>query len=287
MQKWLLVALFFLYLPGSYAQSGLYYWQKQYDDDPFDELTYFYAGANYQTNNVYMGRKDSIALPYISPYIGYQFYFGLYAKASVSYAPGNKNGHFDLYTFELGYDRTFGKHILTGVSYESLHYYKNSPSTKASTKSITSLYCLYKNEKLEPQLTISQNQNNSSDLIINLSLDHNFRFKDNTFNVFPTISFFYGSMNFYNDYFLAKLHKQDNTITDGNFVKNAGQNQPLAVEFSVKAMYRAKSWLFTLTPTYIAPLSAATIILPNGVLTEKLTSSFLVTLDACHRHERK
>ena len=287
MKKWLVLVLSVLFLAHSYGQGGLYYLENEYNEDPFDELTYYAAGFNYLSNNVYLGRKDSTRLPYLSPYIGYNLHNGLYARATISYAPVKKTGHFDVLTLEAGYDHSFGKHVLTGISIEKYFYYKKSPGIRASTKDNISLYCMYKNETIEPQFTFAVNQGKSSDVVTGLSFDHNFRFVDNTLNVFPTVAFNMGSQHYYNDYFMAKLLKKDINLPEYEVVNDAGGIKPLDIEFSAKTTYRTTSWLFTLVPTYAVPLSAASIRLPNRTLTEKLSSSFYVSLDICYRHERK
>ncbi len=274
-------------IASGYGQDGLYYKGKEYDEDPFDELTYFSSGINYLSNNVYLGRHDSAALPYISPFIGYQLHNGLYGKAIVSYAPTKKAGHFDLLTLELGYDRSFGKRILTGVSAERYFYYKNSPGVRASIKTNVSLYCTYKSEKVEPTVIFAVNRAKSNDYVMGLVLGHNFRFASSRLIAYPAVAFYAGSQHYYDDYLLAQLTKKNKAFTTREIVSNAGQNKPLVFEFSAKVTYRTESWLFTLLPTYAAPMSAATIKLPNKVVTEKLSSSFFLSLEACYRHERK
>ena len=49
--------------------------------------SYFSSGTNYQTDNVYLGRKDSATIPYLSPRLGYYYKSGLFAelKGNVEY----------------------------------------------------------------------------------------------------------------------------------------------------------------------------------------------------------
>ncbi len=288
MKKWVLLLLSLVCFTITYAQrDGLFYLDKEYNEDPFDDYTYSFFGANYLSNNVYLGRRDTARLPYFTPYIGYQMHNGLYGKASASYSPVKHFGRFDLFTLELGYDRTFGKHILTGISVEKYFYYKKSPGIKSSIKDNITLYCLYKNEKIEPQLIFAVNQNKSNDYVVGFSLDHNIRLRDNTLNIYPTATFYYGSRHYFDDYYLNNLKRKDSTLTDREVVQNAGNYKPLNVEISARTTFRTPEWLFTLTPSYSVPISAATIKLPGRVATEKLKSSFYITLDVCYRHERK
>ena len=289
MKKWFLSLLITLALtPGSYGQtSGLYYLDEYYSDDPFDELTYFSAGLNTLTNNVYLGRKDSARLPYINPYIGYNLHNGMYGKATVSYAPTRINGHFDLLTVELGYDRTFGHNVLAGIYAEKYFYYSNSPSIRYAIKEGGGIYCLYKNDLIEPQFNFNLNHSTVMDFVIGAAFDHNFRLADNTFNIIPTIAINAGSQNYYNEYFTNRALKKDNIVITNQVVENAGSIKALDIEFSVKTTYRTKGWFFTFKPTYAIPLGAGKVILPGKTVTQKLTGTTFLELDICYRHERK
>ncbi len=45
--------------------------------------SHFEAGISYQSNDVYLGRKDSTVLPYIIPAFSYYHLSGLYATVSL------------------------------------------------------------------------------------------------------------------------------------------------------------------------------------------------------------
>lgn len=289
MNKWLvstLVAMCFC-VTAHGQRDGLVFLEQQYKEDPYDELTFFSCGANYLTNNVYLGRKDSLALPYLSPFIGYQLANGVYIKGTASYAPTRKNGHFDLFTLAAGYDRNFGKKVTAGVSVEKYIYHKNSPGIRASLKQSAELYVLYKGNLLEPTLNVGLNMGKSSDYVVGFTLDHNFRLLDNTFNFLPSVTVNAGSQHYYDDYFLTRILKKDKTFPTREIVTNAGQLKPLDVEIAARTTFRTKEWFFTLVPTYAIPLSPASIKLPTRTVKEHLSSSFYVELDICYRHERK
>ena len=119
------------------------------DDDPYEKITYFMFGLNYLSNNVYLGRHDSTVIPYYSPYIGYHFKNGFYAKGMASFTPVNGT-HLDLATLEVGYDHSFGDHFNGGVNAERFYYNKNSTSVRANTKGDIGCYGQLTNVWLEP-----------------------------------------------------------------------------------------------------------------------------------------
>jgi hypothetical protein len=288
MVKRLIFPLLLLLCCNLYAQRhGLYQLPVTYNEDPYDELTYYYAGASYLTNNVYMGRKDTSRLPYLSAYAGYQLAMGLYIKATANYGLTRKSGHFDLFAFEAGYDRNFGKHIIAGASVEKYLYQRNSPGIKAAITESIFLYGRYENDKIEPEVDLTINRGANTDIIWTVSLDRKIRLLENTVNIFPALAFSYGSMQYYSGYFTRKLKNVNVPATNEPVIKDASTPRPLAVEISARTTWRINNWLFTFSPVYAVPLSPATIKLAGNVATEKLKSSLFAELDIRFRYENK
>ena len=67
------------------------------------DKSYFKVGLNYINDNVYLGRKDSVKVPYLTPSIGYYHKSGFYITGSLSYLPTSGESRIDLYTVETGY----------------------------------------------------------------------------------------------------------------------------------------------------------------------------------------
>ena len=269
------------------SAGGLYYLEHHYQEDPFDDLTYFQAGVNYLSNNVYLGRKDSSALPYLSPYVAYHLFNGFYVKGQASYAPTHKSGHFDLLEFELGYDRTFGDKLLAGASITKDFFQRNSPGIRSSFKESGGIYVQRRYGFLEPGGTFDVNYGRHADLLLGLSLDHDFHIDNNKLNIIPGFTFYLGTQHFYDDYFIRRLKKLDNTLVIDQALDAPGRFRPLDIDASVKVTYRAGGWLFTLVPTYALPFSPATIHLPGRVVTESISNTFFLELDISNRWERK
>ncbi len=251
-------------------------------DDPYEVKSYFMFGLNYVNNNVYLGRKDTVTIPYISPCIGYHYKNGLYAKAMVSEAPAQ--GTLDLLTLEAGYDHTFSDHLNGGLNIDKFYYNKNSTSIRATTKGSAGINGQYTNDWIEPQITFNADFNKSTDYVLSLLLDHNFRYKEKTLNIFPAVSVNIGTQHYYDEYFINRLLKKDKALKLKKVVANAGNFVPLDYEVSSKITYRVTKWLFTLIPTYAIPLSPASITLPGQkTFREKLSNTFYMELDICHR----
>ncbi len=255
------------------------------DDDPYESKSYLMGGLNYLSNNVFMGRHDSVVVPYITPYLGYHHASGVYAKALLAYANGKNNNRIDNFTLDLGYEHSFGN-LNSGINAEKYFYNKNSRSVRANVAFSASAYAQYANKIVQPQVAIDFNKNkNSSDYYIGLSLDHEFKMLDTRLKLIPTFTFNLGTQNYYDEYFKARALKNDKTLKLKNLVSNASVLKPLDYEFSLKCELRLKSWLFTLTPTYVIPLNPAQITIPNQnrEVSEALSNTFFVELDICKR----
>jgi hypothetical protein len=250
-------------------------------DDPYEKLSYFMYGLNYLSNNVYLGRKDTTVLPYISPYIGYHHKSGLYTKVMASYAP--TKSLVDLVTIEAGYEHSFGDHFNTGINVDKFFYNKKTTSIRGNTKGSAGIYGQYSNDWIEPQASFNLDFNKKTDFALNLQLDHDFKLVNNTMDIVPGIAMNAGTQHYYDEYFINRLAKKDKALKLKNALADAGKFKTLDYELSLKATYRITKWLFTLTPVYAIPVSPATITFPRQTFTEKLSNTFYIELDICHR----
>ena len=254
-------------------------------DDPYDEQTYFMYGAGYLSNNVYLGRKDSAALPYIGPYLGYHHKSGFYAKAHASYLPKKKVGRFDMFTAEAGYEHSYTDHIVAGASAEKYFFNANTTSIRGKTSASTGIWGQYSNSWIQPQLSFDANFNKkSTDFVTGLQLDHDFVLSDGKMHIAPTVCMYAGTQHYYEEYLVAGLLKKDKSLKLKKVLANAGGFVPLDYEISTKITWRPGKWLFTVTPLYAIPVSPSVITLPViGTLTEKISNTFYISVDICHR----
>ena len=66
--------------------------------------SYLAAGLSFLNNNVYLGRKDSINIPYITPDLAYYFKSGFYLEGSLSYVISSSQNRIDAVIFSGGYN---------------------------------------------------------------------------------------------------------------------------------------------------------------------------------------
>ncbi|MES2701622.1 MAG: hypothetical protein V4649_03235 [Bacteroidota bacterium] len=248
------------------------------EDDPFEAKTYFMAGLNFLSDNVYLGRKDTVTLPYLSPYIGYHHKSGAYAKMIASYSLAGQNKRFDLLTLQAAYEHTIGDNFYGGLSAEKYFYGKKTGNVRGNTRGSVEAYGQYLNEWVQPQVTIGANFNKKTDFVAGLSVEHDFKIAGGKGSVIPAVAVNAGTLHYYNEYFSRK----DSALKQ-SALGNAGAFKLLDIEVSCKATYRASKWLFTFIPTYAIALNPATITLPAKTITEKLGNTFYLELDICYR----
>jgi hypothetical protein len=251
------------------------------EDDPYETKSYFMYGLNYLSDNVYLGRKDSTTLPYVSPYIGYHHQSGLYIKGTGSYAPTK---HIvDLAVIEAGYEHSFGDHFNSGINVDKFFYNKTSTSIRGNTQGSAGIFGQYSNDWVQPQVTFNLDFSKKTDYVLTLQLDHEFKLINNTLTIAPTTEMNVGTRHFYDQYFVNRLTKKDKTLKLKQVLADAGRFKALDYELSLPVTYRITKWLFKLTPTYVIPLNPVTITFPKQTFTEKVSNSFYVELDICHR----
>jgi len=277
------------------------------DDDAVDDngtqkkRSYFSIGANYLSNNVYLGRKDSMIVPYISPYVSYTFKNGIYLKAIESYQASKTDPHFDLFTFEFGYSHIFWNALSASAAYDRYFFSDSSANIKSAIKSSFMLSFLYMNNYVEPQLSLitDRTKNNQNDFVATVGIDHAFFLLDDNMNIIPTITANAGTQNYYNESVIKGETKKGRKVVNRKPVGSTNQFELLDYEISIQAIYKVNNWVFLLVPTYVLPQNPSTnTIVTSSVVkgvtqttttvnSEKLENSFFLELDISHRFYRK
>ncbi len=249
--------------------------------DPYEERSHLMSGINCLTDNVYLGRKDTVITPYISPYFGYQHKGGLYAKASLAYSRTRKN--VDLLTIEAGYDRSITERITAGITAEKYFYNKNSNNIRGNIKGSAGLYVANQNKWVSPQLSFDANFGKKTDYILGLFFDHPFRIRKSKWLITPSAGLNGATQHFYNDYFVSNVARKDKTSTLSQAIKNAGKFKIMDYEVGIKANYVYRKWLFTGRAVYYVPVNPVVIDLPNNAITERIANTIALELDICYR----
>lgn len=255
---------------------------KTVDSSKTQNTSTFKASLTYLSNAVYNGRKDSLALPYVTPSLGYFDKSGFYVSASASYL-ANASSRFDLFTLETGYDLTISDQVSASFYAEKYFYNKNSTSVKSEMKGGMGASLSYDPGLITLNGGVDLSFSSQTDVFTNLSLGHAFYLgaDDQQWSITPTVTANAGSQKYYQAYKKSARIIKRSGVSGGNvYVVGADKFVLLDYEFSVPITYDAKKWGLHFTPTYALPENPISLTRPNGavLVKEKLENTFYAEL---------
>jgi hypothetical protein len=271
---------FFSLLPNVKAQDSA-------KDDGTDK-SYFEAGFSYLSNNVYLGRHDSLKIPYLTPSFNYYNKSGFYAGTSLSYLASAGNSHTDLVELEAGYAFTSDK--FSGVfSAEKDFYNSQSKNVKSETKGSLNGTISYDFGFIKPVLQGGIVFNTRDDYYAAFGLGHSFFLANDNFEINPSLLINASTQNYYNSYyskrkFATKRKNQTGTVTTMKaYLPNVSAFKIMDYEFSLPVDYSLGKFIFDFTPTEAFPVNPnvveLTVTPPSGIpvtrtKTENLSNIF-------------
>lgn len=283
--KYIFVVTWLLLSSFSYAQ------QK---DTSFkgthEEKSFLSADITFISDAVFMGRKDSIAAPYLYPSLTYHHKSGIYGTGSFSYLTKSDQSRIDVSILTLGYDFTANK--LSGdLSVTKYFFSDDSYNVIAEVQAdITALlrYDLDVINIAATGITLFTNDS-SSDLFLSSEISHDFITNDQKFQFSPTAGVFFGSQNFYDQYFVTSRYSSGQgsggngsgagtggtatTVTTVS-VEESEKFNLMAFELSLPSWYSHKNFTISFLPTLVFPQSPATLVIDDEVVEEELDTTF-------------
>jgi len=252
------------------------------------EKSYFSIGMNYNNDAVFMGRKDSIAAPYLYTTIMYKNKTGIYASGSFSFLTKQDENTIDLYLFSSGYN--FLKNDFYGDISVSAYFF-NEHSSNVISKVIADLTAQLQYDfsfvNLGIITTVYFNDNSNSDFYVSPEISHDIIAKNKKFQFSPTFSINCGSKNFYQE-FIRKYkagssygsHNDDNGSGDSAeiiteiTIEESKRFEVMSYELSLPMWYIGKSYFIFFNPSLSFPQNEATILVDERVEKENLDTSF-------------
>jgi len=264
----LFTLLFLLSAFGALAQNT----SNEDAEDLLDKLDIkkgsFKIGANYLSNNVFMGRADTVKTPTILTDIKYTFKNGIFLAATANYIPNRVTNKLDGGSLAAGYDFDTTDNLLGGLSYTKLFYTANSTQIGSAINSTVNANLSYDIAGvITPLVSVDYNflkQDFGHDIFLNASLSHDFAiegiFGDRDFlMISPTVSMNAGTQNFYDAYFVLKKYKLTKKAlaleqaAESLIIKRENQLSKfrlLDYEFSAPVEYKMGVLILSFTPTY-------------------------------------
>lgn len=244
-------------------------------------ISFLFADVSYSSDAVFMGRRDSVAAPYLMPSIGYYHRSGFYADASLSYLLKDES-RVDMSLLSAGY-RFDANGLNGGIS--GTKYFFNEDSYNVQSQTSANLMALlgYDFNFLELSVTGSAyfSKDGDTDFFAGLILDKTLSLIENKLILNPTVSINGGSQYFYQQYY------QTNRLGNRKG-KNAMQQEPvqsiqveeasnfniLSVELSLPVYYYHNQFIFSFRPYLAFPQGESKIITPDAVYQETLDDVF-------------
>lgn len=260
--------------------------QKTTKEKSNDEESYFLMDLSYMNDAIFMGRRDSIAAPYLLPSIGYYDKSGFFADATASYLTSSEEQRVDLFYITAGY--LFDANNWSG-GFSGTAYFYNEASYNVQSEVVADITGLlsYDFKVLELTLYASSyfNKNSSPDLFFGFMADKTLYSTDRNFLITPRVAVFAGSQYFYEEYYTtSRLGNRKSsgsgqggmtteTVTNVQ-IAEASQFNILNVELSLPMQYHLNHFILSFTPTLALPQTRATLTTDTGTYQEDLESVF-------------
>jgi len=251
-----------------------------------DNQSYLLADISYINDAIFMGRRDSIAAPYIYPSIGYYDESGFFTDVSASYLTSSDESRFDLFLISAGY-MFDAKKWSGGISGTAYFFNEDSYNVQSETVGDITGMLGYDLDAFELTLTASSyfNKESSADFFAGLMLDRTFYAADNSLLINPSLALYAGSQYFYQEYYTTsrlgnrKGQGNSSSLTEPSTatsveIKEASEFNLLNVELSLPLQYYHEQFIFSVTPTWAFPQSSATITTEDSVIVEDLENVF-------------
>lgn len=216
---------------------------------------------NYSTNTVFVGRKDANYKSYLNPGLTYLNKTGLYVSLNTDYYPELKTNKLTDYSFQAGYQFKLSEQLSGSVYFSTLHSNSNSDKINAGVGSSLGTTFSYDNDILNIGTGFDYSKGKFNDLTLTPNINKNIDFSFGTFyqfdaSIVPTLTFSFGSQNFYRYYLIDRVYKSPLVIARiDEHIGEMKKFQLLDYEFSIPCSLSFNSLTFTLTPYYIIPVN--------------------------------
>jgi hypothetical protein len=217
---------------------------------------------SYLSDNVYLGRKDSVRLPYISPSFAYYHKSGFFVSATTSYLP--TESRMDAVVLSTGY--SFSKKKWEGeFSIDKDFYSSKSYSVKSEITGSGNAYIACDLDFIKPSFNGTISFGANTDYSTCFGVEHDFAAFNDNLQISPSLLMNASTQNYYNDYYKKRKYAKTRKgkVVAYNVTANAVDASKFKVmdyEASVPLSYKANRFTFDFTPTYAIPVN------PNNIL---------------------
>jgi|SRR6185312_2681947 len=235
-------------------------------DSTAPKKSHWDVGLTYQNNDVYLGRRDSMAIPYLSPSFGYHDKSGFFFTASASYLLSPGQNRIDAGSIEGGYSYE-SDHFSTEITAAKDFFSDQSFAVNSEILGRLSGHFSYDFGPIEPFADIDANFSGTTDIAFGFGAEHSFSIIDNVLEIDPAAHINLASQNFYNGYYSKRRYspnrKNSNPASSvAAAIANASKIQLMDYELEAPIEYKWQKRLkLNFTPTLAIPENPASVTL--------------------------
>ena len=253
--------------------------------------SYLSLSLSFISDAVYLGRKDSITAPYLNPSITYYHKSGFYGIGSFSYLTKSDQSRIDLFLASVGYD--FTSKNLSG-DFSITKYFFNTDSYNVISEVDADITASLKYDfdllYLSASSTYFIAKSSNSDIFLSTEIGHDFVSSTKDFQISPSIGVYFGSQNFYEEYYINNRFGSARTGSGSGTGQGTGGTTPtttttvimqesekfdlMAIEFSLPIWYINKPFIISFLPVIVVPQNPATLTVDSVVHEEDLETTF-------------
>lgn len=254
------------------------------------QTSYATAGISYISNIVFAGRKDSVAVPYISPSVTYYHKSGFYTSGSLSYLSSAAASRVDLFTLSAGYTYE-KKDFIAEINATKYFFSDNSSNVQSQISGYAGAYAGYDFKNIVTVFTdASVTFSSQPDIFWGTEVSHSFYADKDRLKISPSAYINFGTQNYYNEYYSYRTHS---TGGNGGGANGNGQGggsttqttatvsvteskkfQLLNYELSLPVSYWMGNFKLYTTPVYAIPVNPSAITVNGATTKETISNTF-------------
>lgn len=179
----------------------------------------FKLKLGYSSNQIYNGRADTLAVPYVTGSFKYLNKSGFYAKSSISYLTSSYAQRIDLIGLGIGYQKLFNDKFLVSGSFDKNFYNSNSLSVSSEILGNLGASFYYLNDFIDLGTSFGAIfTTGKSDASVNFDFSHDFSFADNQWSIEPTANVNFSTRHYSEIY---SNNRKNKTSNSGNVVRGS------------------------------------------------------------------
>jgi len=254
------------------------------------------VSLNYTSDWIYAGRKDPLALPYLTAAAGYFHQSGLFVRGSASLLLKGADKRVDQLKLTGGY-AYYKNNLFWGINGSLFSFNDSSYAVLSEINASTYGYFGYDFRLFEITADAGTMFGADTDFTAGLDLSKTIYASGGRLRLMPSVYLLGGSQQYFNSYYQIRNTETKKRIGRGNggnpgttptadttvVVENSTTFRLLSYEFSLPVQYTTGRFRMGFTPAFVIPVNPSTITIDQVTTKEELENSFYFTVSFAYR----